>query len=152
MLMWVFISYYHMILVTVHVLTVLFCCTPVSIQVSATAADVERSFSLPASPQLILLGMYSGAHYESTLFSNEEWNQNSLRWYWTNMFGSHSTLYFIGDEPRTNSQWMISIEGHMVFQGIQPTVSGLTALFAIFYIFNLQYPDAASQTLEFIQR
>lgn len=66
---------------------------------------------------------------------------------------SFHSLYFIGNEPRINSQWMISIEGHVVCEGIQPTfVSGLSAQFAVFYIFDLWYPDAASQTLKFIQR
>ncbi|KAK9539486.1 hypothetical protein VZT92_004590 [Zoarces viviparus] len=55
--------------------------------VSATYTDVERSFTLPASPRLNLLG----------------------------------------NESTTNSQWMISIEGHV-------------------------YQDEACKTLEFIQR
>lgn len=40
-------------------------------QVSASAADIERSFTPPASPQLILLGMYCGVHFERILFSDE---------------------------------------------------------------------------------
>ena len=48
---------------------------------------------------------------------------------------------------------MISVEGHVICEGIQPTfVSGVAALFAVFYIFNLKYQDEASRTLEFIQR
>ncbi|MEQ2177670.1 hypothetical protein GOODEAATRI_005962 [Goodea atripinnis] len=48
---------------------------------------------------------------------------------------------------------MISIESHVICQSIQPTFqSGLAAFFAVFYVFNLQYQDEASQTLEFIQR
>uniref|UniRef100_A0A3P8S092 Uncharacterized protein n=1 Tax=Amphiprion percula TaxID=161767 RepID=A0A3P8S092_AMPPE len=50
-------------------------------------------------------------------------------------------------------RWMISLEGHVLFEGIQPTfVTGLPALFSVYYIFNLQYQDEAACTLEFIQR
>uniref|UniRef100_A0A087YA28 Zinc finger protein 568-like n=1 Tax=Poecilia formosa TaxID=48698 RepID=A0A087YA28_POEFO len=78
----------------------------------ATAADVNTSLSLPASPRLILCG-----------------NEQAL------------------------AGWMVSIEGHVVFEGVQPTfLTGLAAVFATFYIFNLQYQDEAAKTLEFIQR
>ncbi|KAL7841267.1 hypothetical protein SRHO_G00249580 [Serrasalmus rhombeus] len=79
----------------------------------SSTSDIERKFTLPASPRLILLG----------------------------------------NQPMTNCHWMISIEGHVVCESTQPTfASGLAALFAVFYIFNLQYQDEASKTLEFIQR
>ncbi|KAJ8014573.1 hypothetical protein DPEC_G00041650 [Dallia pectoralis] len=84
--------------------------------VSATAADIEMTLSLPASPRLILL--VSG-----------------------------------GKELATIGSWMISLEGHVICEGIQPTfLSGLATVFAMYYIFNLQYQDEASCTLEFIQR
>uniref|UniRef100_A0A3B3VFV9 C2H2-type domain-containing protein n=1 Tax=Poecilia latipinna TaxID=48699 RepID=A0A3B3VFV9_9TELE len=45
------------------------------------------------------------------------------------------------------------IEGRTVFEGVQPTFqTGLAAVFATFYIFNLQYQHEAAKTLEFIQR
>uniref|UniRef100_A0A087X525 Uncharacterized protein n=1 Tax=Poecilia formosa TaxID=48698 RepID=A0A087X525_POEFO len=78
----------------------------------ATAADVDTSLSLPASPRLILRG-----------------NEQAL------------------------AGWMVSIEGRTVFEGVQPTFqTGLAAVFATFYIFNLQYQHEAAKTLEFIQR
>ncbi|XP_054589280.2 uncharacterized protein [Nothobranchius furzeri] len=78
----------------------------------ATAADVETSLSLPASPRLILSG-----------------NEQKL------------------------SGWMVSAEGRVIFEGVLPTFStGLAAVFATFYIFNLQYQDEAAKTLEFVQR
>uniref|UniRef100_A0A1A8AV55 Uncharacterized protein n=1 Tax=Nothobranchius furzeri TaxID=105023 RepID=A0A1A8AV55_NOTFU len=78
----------------------------------ATAADVETSLSLPASPRLILRG-----------------NEQKL------------------------SGWMVSAEGHVIFEGVLPTFStGLAAVFVTFYIFNLQYQDEAAKTLEFVQR
>lgn len=48
---------------------------------------------------------------------------------------------------------MISLEGHIICEGIQPTfLSGLAAVFSTYYIFNLQYQEDAACTLEFIQR
>ncbi|MEQ2248569.1 hypothetical protein ILYODFUR_020366 [Ilyodon furcidens] len=62
-------------------------------------------------------------------------------------------LILLGDQIHTLCKWMISIESHVICQSIQPTFqSGLAAFFAVFYVFNLQYQDEASHTLEFIQR
>lgn len=48
---------------------------------------------------------------------------------------------------------MITFEGRVISEGITPTfATGLAAMFAIYYIFNLQYQDEAACTLEFIQR
>ncbi|XP_076852565.1 uncharacterized protein LOC143509896 isoform X8 [Brachyhypopomus gauderio] len=79
---------------------------------SATAADVERTLTLPASPRLILLGT-----------------------------------------DQVIQGWMISLEGHVICEGILPAfLTGLATLFAMYYVFNLQYQEEASCTLEFIQR
>lgn len=49
--------------------------------------------------------------------------------------------------------WMITLEGRVISEGITPNfATGLAALFAIYYLFNLQYQDEAACTLEFIQR
>ncbi|KAL7831298.1 hypothetical protein SRHO_G00308010 [Serrasalmus rhombeus] len=49
--------------------------------------------------------------------------------------------------------WMVSLEGHIICEGIQPTfLTGLAAVFSTFYNFNLQYQEEAACTLEFIQR
>ncbi|GAA6106549.1 uncharacterized protein LOC109088557 [Tachysurus ichikawai] len=49
--------------------------------------------------------------------------------------------------------WMITFEGCVISEGITPTfATGLAAMFAIYYIFNLQYQDEETCTLEFIQR
>ncbi|GAA6087970.1 uncharacterized protein LOC109088557 [Tachysurus ichikawai] len=49
--------------------------------------------------------------------------------------------------------WMITFEGRVISEGITPTfATGFAAMFAIYYIFNLQYQDEAACTLEFIQR
>ncbi|KAF3855515.1 hypothetical protein F7725_016238 [Dissostichus mawsoni] len=48
---------------------------------------------------------------------------------------------------------MITLEGRVISEGITPTfLTGLVAVFAIYYIFNLQYQEEAACTLEFIQR
>ncbi|XP_030609515.1 uncharacterized protein LOC115797158 [Archocentrus centrarchus] len=81
---------------------------------SATAADVEETLQLPATPRLILLAESPG-----------------------------SSIH----------RWMISLEGSVICEGIQPTfLSGLAAVFSTYYIFNLQYQANAACTLEFIQR
>ncbi|KAJ8013305.1 hypothetical protein DPEC_G00051890 [Dallia pectoralis] len=79
---------------------------------TATAADIEASVTLPASPRLILRRTEQAV-----------------------------------------AGWMVSMEGRIICEGVQPTfITGLAAVFATFYIFNLQYQDEAAQTLEFIQR
>ncbi|XP_042070348.1 uncharacterized protein LOC121812380 [Haplochromis burtoni] len=81
---------------------------------NATAAELQTTLQLPATPRLILLA---------------ESPESSIR------------------------RWMISLEGHIICEGIQPTfLSGLAAVFSTYYIFNLQYQDDAACTLEFIQR
>ncbi|XP_034554468.1 uncharacterized protein LOC117823392 [Notolabrus celidotus] len=61
-------------------------------------------------------------------------------------------LLMPGDEV-TVGRWMISIEGHVICEGRQQSfISGLAALFATYYVFNLQYQEEAAKTLEFIQR
>ncbi|KAI5614408.1 hypothetical protein C0J50_8995, partial [Silurus asotus] len=53
----------------------------------------------------------------------------------------------------SNQRWMLSMEGQVVCEGEQPNfMSGLAALFALFYNFNLQYQEEAACTLEFVQR
>ncbi|XP_073722008.1 uncharacterized protein [Misgurnus anguillicaudatus] len=56
-------------------------------------------------------------------------------------------------ESLSNKRWMLSMEGEIVCEGAQPCfVSGLAALFSLFYNFNLEYQDEAACTLEFVQR
>nr|XP_020456216.1 uncharacterized protein LOC109960448 [Monopterus albus] len=44
-----------------------------------------------------------------------------------------------GTEHVTAGRWMICLEGEVLCEGIQPTfVTGLAALFSVYYIFNLQ--------------
>ncbi|KAF3856849.1 hypothetical protein F7725_017572 [Dissostichus mawsoni] len=84
-------------------------------KVSATAADVETTLTLPASPRLILLGGTG--------------------------------------QVTTGRRWMITLEGRVIFEGITPTfLTGLAAVFAIYYVLNLQYQEEAACTLVFIQR
>ncbi len=53
----------------------------------------------------------------------------------------------------TIGHWMIMLEGRVISEGITPTfLTGLAAVFAIYYMLNLQYQEEAACTLEFIQR
>ncbi|XP_067217734.1 uncharacterized protein [Chanodichthys erythropterus] len=61
-------------------------------------------------------------------------------------------LIFLG-QSLSNQRWMLSLEGQVVCEGAQPSfITGLAALFASFYNFNLQYQEEAACTLEFVQR
>ncbi|KAI9537330.1 hypothetical protein NQZ68_026460 [Dissostichus eleginoides] len=89
--------------------------TGIVLLTNVSAADVETTLTLPASPRLILLGGTG--------------------------------------QVTTGRRWMITLEGRVIFEGITPTfLTGLTAVFAIYYVFNLQYQEEAACTLEFIQR
>uniref|UniRef100_A0A3B3T6F9 Uncharacterized protein n=1 Tax=Paramormyrops kingsleyae TaxID=1676925 RepID=A0A3B3T6F9_9TELE len=47
----------------------------------------------------------------------------------------------------------LSIENHVICEGVQPSfTTGLAAVFAVYYVLNLQYQEEASRTLEFVHR
>lgn len=49
--------------------------------------------------------------------------------------------------------WMVTLEGRVISEGITPSfLTGLAAVFLIYYIFNLQYQEEAACPLEFVQR
>ncbi|KAK0142442.1 hypothetical protein N1851_019824 [Merluccius polli] len=49
-------------------------------------------------------------------------------------------IILCGTERVTTRRWMISLEGHVLCEGIQPTfMTGLAALFSLYYIFNLEF-------------
>jgi len=81
----------------------------------------------------------------------------TIRWWQIHVFMPMLTVFHFkvsGETPGSCIQhWMISLEGHIISEGIQPAfVSGLAAVFSTFYNFNLQYQAEAACTLEFIQR
>lgn len=47
---------------------------------------------------------------------------------------------------------MLSVEEQVVMGPHDGIINGLAAVFACYYIFNLQYPEDGACTLEFIQR
>ncbi|XP_039592264.1 uncharacterized protein LOC120515387 [Polypterus senegalus] len=58
----------------------------------------------------------------------------------------------IQDDMMKPKAWMLSIEGQVVMGPHHDFVNGIATIFASYYNFNLQYPEDASSTLEFIQR
>ena len=55
-------------------------------------------------------------------------------------------------ENLSGGRWMVTMDGRVICEGLQPTfITGLAAVFACYYNFNYEYEDAAC-TLEFIQR
>ncbi|CAJ1062884.1 uncharacterized protein LOC117823392 [Xyrichtys novacula] len=62
-------------------------------------------------------------------------------------------VLLMSEDKATVNQWMISNDEQVICEGSQPSVmSGLAALFATYYVFNLQYQEEAAKTLEFVQR
>lgn len=52
------------------------------------------------------------------------------------------------------SRWMVSLEGRVFYDQDQfpDFASALAMFFGCFYVFNLEYEESASTTLEMIQR
>ncbi|XP_051784743.1 uncharacterized protein LOC114641604 [Erpetoichthys calabaricus] len=63
-----------------------------------------------------------------------------------------SPRLIIQDDMMKPKAWMLSIEGQVVMGPHHDFVNGIATIFASYYNLNLQYPDDASSTLEFIQR
>ncbi|CAL8263268.1 unnamed protein product [Merluccius merluccius] len=64
-------------------------------------------------------------------------------------------IIMLGETILTAKKWMLSIEGRVVIPPAAHLVNfttALAALFACFYVFNLEYQVEASTTLEFVQR
>lgn len=72
--------------------------------------------------------------------------------------GEHIVLLdsclFLGNNFMSASRWMISLEGKVFYEPEQmhDFASTLAVFFASYYVFNLEYQESASITLEMIQR
>ncbi|XP_048011373.1 uncharacterized protein LOC125263257 isoform X1 [Megalobrama amblycephala] len=64
-------------------------------------------------------------------------------------------IIMLGETILTAKKWMLSIEGRVVIPPgahMADFTTALAALFACYYVFNLEYQVEASTTLEFVQR
>ncbi|KAL1253307.1 hypothetical protein QQF64_015219 [Cirrhinus molitorella] len=63
-------------------------------------------------------------------------------------------LILLGMAEETNAvRWMISLEGRVICECVQSSfLTALATLFAVYYVFNLQYQEETCCTLEFLQR
>ncbi|KAJ8262719.1 hypothetical protein COCON_G00151760 [Conger conger] len=63
-------------------------------------------------------------------------------------------LIMLGNSLLTATRWMVSIEGKVayVLDSQSDFAAALTVLFSSFYVFNIEYQEAACTTLELIQR
>ncbi|KAK3526247.1 hypothetical protein QTP70_020389 [Hemibagrus guttatus] len=52
----------------------------------------------------------------------------------------------------TTGWWMISIETQVICEDQSSFISGLAAVLATYYVFNLEYQEEAARTLEFVQK
>ena len=63
---------------------------------------------------------------------------------------------FSGESLQSVEQWLISVEKRVVYVAqeveCRTLMTGLAALFAVYFVFNLKYQPEAEATLEFIQR
>uniref|UniRef100_A0A672J7H0 Uncharacterized protein n=1 Tax=Salarias fasciatus TaxID=181472 RepID=A0A672J7H0_SALFA len=63
-------------------------------------------------------------------------------------------LIMLGESILEAKKWMLSIEGKVVLQLSDHSdfTSALSVLFGSYYVFNIEYPEEAATSLEFIQR
>lgn len=63
-------------------------------------------------------------------------------------------LIMLGDTLLTSSKWFISIDGRVThsIDNQFDFISALSVFFGCFYVFNIEYQESASATLELIQR
>ncbi|XP_056608546.1 uncharacterized protein zgc:113210 isoform X1 [Triplophysa dalaica] len=63
-------------------------------------------------------------------------------------------LIMLGDKLLTSSKWFISIEGRVThsLDNQLDFMAALSVFFGCFYVFNIEYQESASTTLELIQR
>ncbi|KAM9405643.1 uncharacterized protein ACWYII_028836 isoform 1-T1 [Salvelinus alpinus] len=63
-------------------------------------------------------------------------------------------LIMLGSSLLASSKWMVSIEGRVVcvLENQSDFAAALSVLFGCFYVFNTEYQETASATLELIQR
>ncbi|XP_051995023.1 uncharacterized protein zgc:113210 [Xyrauchen texanus] len=63
-------------------------------------------------------------------------------------------LIMLGDTLLTSSKWFISIEGRVThsIDNQMDFTAALSVFFGCFYVFNIEYEESASSTLELIQR
>ena len=52
----------------------------------------------------------------------------------------------------TAKHYLLTVNKVVLFEGEASAVDALSLLFGVFYVLNLEYPQDASLTLEFIQR
>ncbi|XP_061914713.1 uncharacterized protein LOC133657419 [Entelurus aequoreus] len=132
---------------------------------SATAADVERTLTLPTSPRLILLDGELTLRIIQLLMAYFDERRDALILLadmsataadverTLTLPTSPRLILLVAGDKVTIKRWMISMEGDVICEGVQPSfISGLAALLATYYVFNLEYHEEGARTLEFVQR
>ncbi|XP_061888371.1 uncharacterized protein LOC133639226 isoform X2 [Entelurus aequoreus] len=132
---------------------------------SATAADVERTLTLPTSPRLILLDGELTLRIIQLLMAYFDERRDALILLadmsataadverTLTLPTSPRLILLVAGDKVTIKRWMISMEGDVICEGVQPSfISGLAALLATYYVFNLAYQEEGARTLEFVQR
>ncbi|XP_026018964.1 uncharacterized protein LOC113019453 isoform X1 [Astatotilapia calliptera] len=135
-------------------------CGPTILEVFSKSTNPDIQSILSVGPKLelsfcilqLLMAHFSEPLGGLILFANA--NATAAELQTTLQLPPTPRLILLAESPKSSiRRWMISLEGHIICEGIQPTfLSGLAAVFSTYYIFNLQYQDDAACTLEFIQR
>lgn len=61
-------------------------------------------------------------------------------------------LIFLGSSIFEAEFYMLACDGQIIIEHIEGSLNAISALFSIFFVLNLKYPDAVKVTLEFFQR
>jgi hypothetical protein len=59
---------------------------------------------------------------------------------------------FLTGEVLETNNFMLAVDNRVLMCNIPNFILGLSALFSVYYILNIQYPVESASTLEFIQR
>ncbi|KAG2460933.1 MSRA reductase, partial [Polypterus senegalus] len=107
----------------------------------------EPEVSVKAACVLLLLMAYFKEPKDAILLQADFDRNNKM-----NMMAQLNLTKSKKDDMMKPKAWMLSIEGQVVMGPHHDFVNGIATIFASYYNFNLQYPEDASSTLEFIQR
>jgi hypothetical protein len=59
---------------------------------------------------------------------------------------------YSGDSILQARSFGVYCDGTVIIRDVSSFLDGLAALFAVYYVFNILYPNTISSTLEFFQR
>uniref|UniRef100_A0A8D0CSK2 Uncharacterized protein n=1 Tax=Sander lucioperca TaxID=283035 RepID=A0A8D0CSK2_SANLU len=122
-------------------------------EVRTVLCHLERHFEEvdPGLPAMLVLMAYFGENEDAIFLLADETStpadveaQISLP--------STPRLIMLGDTILGATRWMLSIEGRVILRSDADFPAALAVFFGSFYVFNIEYPEEAATSLEFVQR